>query len=229
MLTRALIVLLVVLNLGVALWWMLRPATPDPAHDPAVAGAPLLELLAVSPPAVDAARGGPVARSARPPAVADACHRYGPYADADRAAAAMAGLEPQVVLARLRREWPGAGDSWRIFLAAADVDAAVAAAERIDAAGFDDYYVVREGVDAGIVALGLYRTRSRADTRATALRNAGFEVRVEPVGGGDPEYWVEIAAPAGFDAAAAAAPVAASRVEPRACDGLVAMEEAGPG
>lgn len=229
MLTRALIVLLVVFNLGVALWWMLRPVTPDPAHDPEVAGAPLLELVTASVPTVDTEQDGSVARGASPPAVADACHRYGPYADPDRATAAMAGLEPRVVLARLRREWPGAGDSWRIFLAAADVDAAVAAAERVAAAGFDDYYVVREGVDAGIVALGLYRTRARADARATTLRDAGFEVRVEPVGGGDPEYWVEVAASAGFDADATGATVAAPRVEPRPCDGLVAVEEAIPG
>ncbi|MCE7032009.1 hypothetical protein LY625_05155 [Lysobacter sp. GX 14042] len=233
MLTRALLVLLLVLNLGVALWWLARPAVVAGGHDAAVGNAPLLELVDRS-----ASVDGLVAGSAtgtpdspggvpEPGATPETCHRFGPFPDADMAAGALARLEPRVVVARLRREWPGAGDSWRVYLQAPGVEAAEEAAQRIAGAGFDDYYVVREGADAGIVALGLYRARARADARADSLRKAGFTVQVEPVGGGDPEYWVEVAAAAGFDPGSTAAAVAAPGVEARSCEGLVPVDPAG--
>lgn len=226
MLTRALIVLLLVLNLGVALWWLLQPAAATVEHEPRVGGAALLELVEQPRPTATAGAGqrplrgvalGPMAANSMP----ESCHRFGPFRDADAAASAMARLESRVMLARLRREWPGAGDSWRVYHQAASVEAAAGAAQRIADAGFDDYYVVREGVDAGSVALGLYRARARADVRADALRQAGFVVQVEPVGGGDPDYWIEVAAAPGFDASRAAADAGAGSVEDRGCDGLV--------
>jgi len=223
MLTRALIVLLLVLNLGVAIWWLLRPALPIEEHRPAVGNATLLELVEAPAGPAEGVEAGPAEAPARDPAdpVPEACHRLGPFSDSDAAAAALDRLAPQVVLARLRREWPEAGQSWRVYHQGASVDAAVAAAQRIAEAGFDDYYVVRQGVDAGTVALGLYRSRARADARAGQLRTAGFVVRVSPVGGGDPAYWVEVAAPAGFDPARAASRVGADRAEELSCDGLV--------
>ena len=42
---RALLVLLVMLNLGVALWWLLRPAPPTPPAQAQPAGVPRLQLL----------------------------------------------------------------------------------------------------------------------------------------------------------------------------------------
>ncbi|PTT63317.1 SPOR domain-containing protein, partial [Stenotrophomonas sp. HMWF003] len=44
MLTRALIVVLAILNLGVALWWMLR-GEPAPAPPPPTTGVAQLQLL----------------------------------------------------------------------------------------------------------------------------------------------------------------------------------------
>lgn len=233
MLTRALLVLLLVLNLGVALWWLSRPAVATGGHDPAVGAAPLLELVdrpdAADDPLAGSATGTPDTPDGAPAPVAtpEACHRFGPFPGADASAAALARLKPQVVIARSRREWPGAGDSWRVYLQSPGVEAAAEAAQRIAGAGFDDYYVVREGVDAGIVALGMYRARARADARADSLRAAGFAVQVEPVGGGDPEYWVEVAAAAGFDPRSTAAAVAAPGVEARSCEGLVPVDGAG--
>ncbi|KGO99320.1 sporulation protein, partial [Lysobacter defluvii IMMIB APB-9 = DSM 18482] len=83
--------------------------------------------------------------------------------------------------------------------------------------GFDDYYVMREGVDEGVVALGMYRDRARAEARAADLRGAGFGVRVEPFGGGEAEYWVDARVRAGFDAGAAGERLGAAQVLEDGC------------
>ena len=201
MLTRALIVLLLVLNLGVAAWWIVRPEPPAPEFSPAVGGAALLQLVdepVARADSADAGQGpGPTT------AAAATCHRLGPFADATAGAEAVAALEPEVATARLRREWPGPPENWRVVLPAESIEAGTEAAGRVAEAGFDDYYVMREGVDAGVVALGMYRDRARAEVRATDLREAGFTVRVEPFGGGEAEYWVDAMVPPGYDAGAA--------------------------
>lgn len=211
MLTRALIVLLLVLNLGVAAWWIARPESPVPEFTPAIGGAALLQL--VDEPAVPANGGGPVRGpgSATDPAT-PACYRLGPFADSDSGAEAVAALKPDVAGARLRREWPGPPENWRVVLPAASIEAGTEAAGRVADAGFDDYYVMREGVDEGVVALGMYRDRARAEVRAADLRGAGFAVRVEPFGGGEAEYWVDAVVPAGFDAEAAGARLGVAQV-----------------
>lgn len=86
MLTRALIVVLAILNLGVALWWMLRgepaqappapttgvaqlqllPASPHPPPGPAVASAPTRALDDVTPAAKPAPAAAPPAEPAPP-------------------------------------------------------------------------------------------------------------------------------------------------------------------
>ena len=93
MLTRALIVVLAILNVGVALWWMLRgdpapetpatpptgvaqlqlldtPKTPAPATAPAAAGAPLADATPEPPKPAEVAPGS--ARPPTPPATAPA-------------------------------------------------------------------------------------------------------------------------------------------------------------
>lgn len=215
MLTRALIVLLLVLNLGVAAWWIVRPEPPAPEFTSAVGNAALLQLVD-DPIALEAggeAGPGPVPGNAP----ATACYRLGPFANADSGAEAVAALEPDVAGARLRREWPGPPENWRVVLPAESIEAGIEAAGRVAEAGFDDYYVMREGVDEGVVALGMYRDRARAEVRAADLRGAGFGVRVEPFGGGEAEYWVDARVRAGFDAGAAGERLGAAQVLEDGC------------
>ena len=93
MFLRALIVLLVVVNLGVAAWWATRapPPTPMPAGQPA--GVPRLQLLREAPPRPVRSVPAPVVAT---PVVPTQCHRFGPYASPAALRRAYARVLPQV-------------------------------------------------------------------------------------------------------------------------------------
>ena len=212
MLIRALIVLLLVFNLGVALWWVARPSTPVAAPAEPASDVASLQLVA------EVRRDTAVA----PPVVAavaiEQCVSFGPFADAAQLAEAQAKLQPQVVQLQPRRAYAGTPRSWKVFLPAfSSMEAAETAAARIAEAGFDDYFVVREGDDARTVALGLYRNEATARERIATLAASGFEAELAPLGAGPPRYWLDVGAGAGFDPAAAQALVAAERTETIEC------------
>ena len=158
MLIRATIVLLVVLNLGVAAWWLWHDA---PVATPAwqAAGVPRLQLLgevpqaASPPPARPRAAPTPTRTPARAAATTTAC---------TGAEAGAAG--------------------WRVDLPPlASAAEAEATAARIAAAGFADYLVLREGGQANAIALGRYGTREAAQRRMAALQAAGFAARCDRI------------------------------------------------
>jgi|SRR5690606_13377613 len=151
MLIRAAIVLLLVLNLGVAAWWLLHDAPPAPVV-PQPTGVPRLQLLDES-----TGAGGDAA-SASEPRVAATSPPVGTSAGACSGPA-------------------GAGTHWRVHLPGLESpEAAQAMAARIGAAGFSDFLVMREG-EAHSIALGLFSTRDGAQRRVDALQAAGFPAR----------------------------------------------------
>lgn len=213
MLIRALVVLLLVLNLGVALWWLARPspaasaASAEPA--PGLASLQLLSEAGAEPPVSTAPAAAPVVSQ---------CLAFGPFVDAARASQAQSRLRARVLQLQPRHEYAGTPRSWKVLLPpAASMGAAEAAAQRVADAGFTDYFLVRDGDDARSVALGLYRGETTARERVTMLAAAGFEAVMEPVGAGPAEHWLDVGAAADFDPAAAQALVAAARVEPIDC------------
>ena len=159
MLIRATIVLLLVLNLGVAAWWVLHDAPPAPVV-PQPSGVPRLQLLDESNQAGDdeaPASEAPTATATAVAASAGACR--GPAA---------------------------AGTNWRVYLAdLASPEAAQAMAARIGAAGFTDFLVMREG-DANSIALGLFSTLDGAQRRVDALQAAGFPARCARIAASTP-------------------------------------------
>lgn len=223
MLARALIVLLLVLNLGVAAWWSLRPA-PRPVAVAQPEGVARLQLLSEVP---AAARPAPVATAAVPPpstaparaeAIALQCVSFGPYPDAATAAAARARLQPLVQRIVVRTPPSATDGAWRVYLPRLPTaEAAQAMAQRIAAAGFGDYLVLREGADANTIALGRYSSESGARRRVAALVAAGFPARAEALGNGSATTWLDVAAAAGFDAARAQALAAAPGRRPLDC------------
>ena len=208
MLIRALIVLLVVLNLGTAAWWLTRQPDPPPALPAQPAGVAKLKLLSELPKAatVAAAPAAKLETEVEAELVPDAapetskppvCVRLGPFADRAAASAAAARLDGQATRA-VPREVPGkAATGYNVLLApAADRSAAQAIAQRIGAAGFDDYLVVAGGEQANGIALGRYGSREAAERRQSALKAAGFDARLEPIGGeGAAQWWLEASAP----------------------------------
>lgn len=202
MLTRALIVLLLVLNLGVAAWWALRPATTPPAVsevDPAVARLQLVQEVR-APHRIGDTQPSPVLPATTVPAtVAPACFEIGPFNDDATLAQARTTLQAQVARLSIRRE-PVRGRGWRVWLPPmADRASAQAMAERIVAAGFKDYYIIPDGDEANSIALGRYGNAEAAQRRQADLQAAGFPAQAEALGGG--ARWIQVAAAPTFDVA----------------------------
>ena len=207
MLIRAVMVLLVVLNLGTAAWWLTRPPALVPAPPAQRTGVPRLKLLSEVAKPVAATPAAPVVAEATPavppvvsePAKPFVCFSLGPFADRAAADAAIAKLAAQVTRA-VSREAPGrAATGYSVSLApAANRAAAQAIAQRIGAAGFDDFLVVNTGEQANSIALGRYGSRESAERRQSALKAAGFDARIEALGaGGTAQWWLDASAPTG--------------------------------
>lgn len=211
MLTRALIVLLLVLNLGVAAWWLLRApaAVSGPAAHPA--GVPRLQLLSEAPvrsrpadtavalpsPPADQAEVSPAADAAEPgsePEPEQRCYALGPFDTAEAAAAAQSALQSWVERAQGRDATrPGTG-AWTVAIPPqADRAAAQAMADRIAAAGFSDYYVVADGPAANGIALGRFGSEPAASRHQAALSAAGLPAQAQ----GPPPVttrWIDVVA-----------------------------------
>jgi len=239
MFARALIVLLLVLNLGVAAWWLLRDAPAEPARTASAADLPSLRLVSELP-AAERARmladpaGGMQAAPAQQP-VADTqddtatdvattparCYAFGPFADADAAEAARIALAGAGRRLSTRREAGRSGGHWDVRMPAqADRAAAQALAARIDAAGFKDYYVIATGAAANSIALGRFGDEATALRHQAALQAAGFAAMVDSPGQPD-RWWLDLeldrAASGDFDAQAARGSTGADEVLARAC------------
>ena len=219
MLSRALIVLLIVLNAGVALWWATRPV-PIPAQaadarsDGQDSGIARLQLLREVPRSALALRPAPAptpAPALPPPAAAAAataeasiaqrCYAIGPFTEAATLAAARAQLQPQVAEMRTREVPVSAARGWRVMIPPlADRAVAQIMVERLKVAGFDDYLIVPDGDEANSIALGRYGGESSARQREAALRAAGFQAQAQPLGTTAVRSWLDITvADAAFD------------------------------
>lgn len=235
MLTRALIVLLIVLNAGVALWWATRPAsvattpTQNDAASPMQDGIARLQLLAEVPHWALARKPLPPielplpSASASPATVPNTtqrrCFTVGPFKDAQALATARARLQPKVAELRTRQAITSTARGWRVSMPPlADRAAAQAMAERLKAAGFDDYLIVSDGEEANGIALGRYGGESIARQRETALRAAGFETALAQPLGATEATWLDIAVTdAAFDPARAGEATGATRADALDC------------
>ncbi len=214
MLIRTSIVLLIVLNLGVAAWWLAGPASPSrplPVHAENV---PRLQLLHEQPGTRPEYAGGSTSAPApgtqiagrdeggdTAAAAASTCFSFGPF-EADAGALAAAGRLRNVAGVTTRtRSVPAIGASaYNVFLPPLpERTQAQAIAESIRAAGFDDFLVVNAGEMANSVALGRYGSLEGAQRRQASLQAAGFAAQVSAVGATQPaQWWVDARAPAAF-------------------------------
>ena len=207
---RASLVLLVVLNLGVALWWALRSDAPPAQAEEAPSGIARLQLVSERPERRAASTSAPIAASTAAPApvpspaappAPERCYSAGPFADTAALDAARAALAPMAGRLRSREIRENGGRGWRVYLpAAAQRAAADPNAQRLRAAGFTDLVVVADGAEANSVALGRFSTEARARTHAGALQAAGFAAKAEALGETRSRYWLDLAAGPGFDA-----------------------------
>lgn len=204
MLIRALIVLLIALNLGAAAWWITRPA-PSPAMTPRQPeGIARLQLLSERKPVLVAVASAPSVPAELPatppvalPATAEAaqCVSLGPFPDAASAAKAGASLSSQSTRQRTREIAGKAATGYQVTLPpSVDRASAQALAGRIGAAGFEDFLVVASGEQANAVALGRYGSREAAERRQSALQAAGFPAQLQAIGAESAaQWWLDLA------------------------------------
>ncbi|GAB3343979.1 SPOR domain-containing protein [Marilutibacter aestuarii] len=197
MLIRSLIVFLVVLNLGVSAWWIFHappPAAPEPALPLGVARLQLAAEAATAP-----AAPGPVDASPADDSRVAQCAGFGPFTE-DELVAARNVLEPRVLRLVPRRQEEGATRGWRVYLPPFDsVEAVEAAAGRVSEAGFSDYFIVRDGIEANSLALGRYGSEAAAQRRVSELAEKGIAARAMPIGSGAARVWLDVEANAAFD------------------------------
>lgn len=226
MLIRALIVLLIVLNLGVAAWWI---AAGAPAHTkaPLVQPTDVPRLLLVREGAgapASTQRPADVAVAPGPVATASLrCFSLGPF-DAEAAArTAVERLRGTVSLARPRQAPARGASAYNVFLPPApDRAQALVEAARVGAAGFDDFLVVNTGELVNAVALGRYGSLEVAQRRQAALQAAGFAAQVSAVGARmPPQWWLDVRAPTGFSAQQAQAVAGSAEARELDCSVLL--------
>ncbi|MFS8137742.1 MAG: SPOR domain-containing protein [Thermomonas sp.] len=211
MILRAAIVLLLMLNLGVAAWWLggagERQAQPANA---AGIGQPSLRLVAEPLPA---SLGTAAAKTAQPvfaatstplpaappsaapmPVAATAlCLSFGPFADAAARDAVRPRLQAlsQKLVARDAQARSARG--WRVYMPPlASREAAQALIDKIKAAGINDWYIIANGDEANSIALGRYGSEDSARRREAQLAAKGFTARAEPLSDTPPQSWLDV-------------------------------------
>jgi hypothetical protein len=199
MFLRALILLLVCMNLGVAAWWTLHhevQARPLPATEPGIASLSLYSEsnhAPLPPPELSA--------TAAPALPADAvCQSLGPFESAASLRQAMDTLLPKVERIQFREVKAEALHGYRVYLpAASDREQAQATARALSSKGIADYYVVTAGDQSNTISLGIFRDLENATKRRDAVvalgYNAVLEPRTEPV----KQWWIDFAAAPGFE------------------------------
>jgi hypothetical protein len=200
MLPRALVLLLVVMNLGALAWWGLHAqASPAPATTSDL-GTPSLVLLSESEIAHQKGSSDEMATAPEPSSATPRCETIGPFAAPSDARRASDTLAPLVGRLQQRQSTGTAATGYRVYIAAlASRDAALDAARQLSSKGMSDYYVVTSGDQQNTISLGLFQDLVHATQRRDEIRKLGFDARLEPKVGEDEQYWLDVTVAPDFD------------------------------
>lgn len=198
-LLRAVLLLLVCMNLGVGAWWAFHRVPvrqPLPALEPGIAGLTLLrESEHAQLPAAAELDAAP-----DPLEGMTTCLSLGPFETPADLRQAMARLMPHAGRIQFRELPATVLRGYRVYLPAAATRAeALASARALAGKGLRDYYVVTAGSQQNTVSLGLFRDLANANQRQAEVAALGYAAIVEPRTEAVPQWWVDIAAPAGFE------------------------------
>jgi hypothetical protein len=196
---RAVLLLLVCMNIGVGLWWAFHREgehQPLPPLEKGVAGLALLREAESSPlPAAAELDAAPAPLADMP-----VCLSIGPFETPADLRSAMGRLMPEVGRIQFRELPATALRGYRVYLPAAPSRGeALAAARALAARGLRDYYVVTAGDQQNTVSLGMFRDLENATRRQAEVQALGYAAAVEARTESVPQYWVDVAAPEGFD------------------------------
>lgn len=197
---RLLFLLLIALNIGVAAWLAFAPQVlyVPPVTDP---GVPELHLLS---------EGSGPSRSLLPAKRATAkpqtreqvrderCLSIGPFDTQADTSVAINALTPHVSRVQFRQTQTTQSSGWWVYLPAFPTrDAAIQAARTLSGKGVHDYYVVTAGDRQNTVSLGLFHDPENARRRRDKVAALGFKPDMSERTETLPQYWVDIATPAG--------------------------------
>lgn len=197
---RAVLLLLVCMNLGVASWWAWhhdRPLPRLPGNERGVASLKLLSEIETPPAAqaVDELNAAP-----DPLAAAAHCLSLGPFQTPADLRHAMNLLMPLVSRIQFRELPATAIRGYRVFLpAAGSRELALKTARELAAHGVTDYYVVTAGDQQDTVSLGVFRDLANAKQRHDQITALGYTAVMEPRTEDVPQWWVDIAATSELD------------------------------
>jgi len=232
MLARMALVWLLLMNLAVIAWWAM-PQRAAPARTGIATAPPGVAVLervepaavaapqAVSPVADGPVSGAPAVGPERKAIAEPVCVAYGPYTDEAEAYAARGRLSAWGATGTLRRVATSRAGGYTVSMPPlGSREAALATAERLRAAGFQDLMVIGSGEQANGIALGRFGSEDNARRHQAALQEKGFAARIAPVGddGSATQYWLDVRAPAGFDADGRRPALAATQARTLRCE-----------
>ena len=187
---RILTLIVLVMNIGIAAWWSVRPARPPAStperEEPGVPGLVLLSELEQEgsesmPPAV------------RPPGVEASCFEVGPFMTQVDLRRAMSALATSALRIQFRESRAIVRRGYRVFIRSpGSREAALDIARSLSARGLDDYYVVTAGSEQDTISLGVYRDPQRAEARLREITALGFEPEIEPRNDEQAQFWIDL-------------------------------------
>lgn len=205
MISRALIALLLVMNLVLAVWLWLRPAAQaDGGLSSLPGGAPPLILLSEepgeAPDAMNASAEPDGPPQPTPPRDRLECAEIGPFLTQADLRRVMNAFAPSAERIQFRETRTLTNRGYWVYLPAQrSRDAALSVARELSAKGLRDYYVVTSGERENMISLGLFQNLENARQRHEQLRALGFDARLQPRSDEIPNYWIDLAAGPGHD------------------------------
>ncbi len=171
-----------------------KEESPEPDSDVETAG-DALESSVPRPIVMATATPDAIVKSAPTSAdpTATRCQTIGPLKDAPQADQVMAAIAGQATWIDLREELLPAIEGYQILSPKqASLEDARSLTEKMAAAGFNDFYVLKSGPLWGRVALGVYRDKQRAEETQAKLTTLGFETDLLPRSTRQSRYWLRV-------------------------------------
>ncbi len=122
------------------------------------------------------------------------CRTIGPIANASDAERIMTTLTGQATQLRLRVESQSSAESYLLLAAPQPtLQDSRALTEKMQAVGFNDFYIFWRGPHKGRISLGVYRNKVYAEERRTLLAGLGFASELVPRTEGDSSrLWLDV-------------------------------------
>lgn len=178
---RWLVVVLLVANVGLALFFVLGSSNAEPERPripPLDPEFPRLEL--VDELTTESATGS-----------GEACYSIGPLSSLLAQERAEDRLRPFARDLRSRQTRADSDRGWWVYLTAGNRAEAVGLSRRLAEAGVEDFYVVTSGDQENTVSVGLYEEIDNARSRQARIRALGFRAQLEVRREIIPQFWVD--------------------------------------